>query len=334
MRVPRLVVVFIVFLAATFAGCGHADSEISTIGSDADVSEASFLIDELEFSSLTEFLKAHQAAVTNRSTGISVGLDESADLAGLENLYLPTGIPETYRLFMILVNENFVTLWYLPEEHLISEEAIRFAINRQQHFLFSFTRGHVERFGSPKDALLRQFHISESDLIDGRYYFNGRNFFMWASDNEQMFLYTPLPTTDPQGNHRIGTHSTGFTTFNLDEPPSFTQIRTVDLTNPVEAGTLLQEQIPTPHQIDFRLDRYTETADWGSIAPIEILSNTNILDFLLANHSGFSEDGPIREGYDFMGWYLNPAFVNPLTEFTRMPARNTTLYAAWQPSAH
>jgi len=154
---------------------------------------------------------------------------------------------------------------------------------------------------------------------------------MWASENETLILYTPMPTTDPQGNHRIGTQSTGFTTFNLDEPPPFTQIRTVDLTSPVEVEELLQEQIPTLHQLDFRLDRYTETVDWGNIAPIDILSNTNILDFLLANHSGFSEDDPIREGYDFMGWYLNPAFVTPLTEFTRMPARDTTLYAAWLP---
>ena len=293
--------------------------------------QVSWDIDEMEFHSLTEFLESYVSATRGRSAGEASRLEESVGLMALEELYLPIGIPNAYRLFRILVNENFVSFWYLQEEDLISEDTILDALINQRHFLFSFTRWD---WGdeTPFDRMLEHLRVSEIDLIDEKYYFDERNRFVWASDNERMSLYIPMPTTSPRGEHSIPDGAGGFMAFSLNEPPIFTQIRVVDLTDEEEVEALIQEQIPTQHLLTFRLDRYTEHPDFGEpISPINILSGNNILEFLLANHDGFAAEDPTRDGYEFMGWYLNPAFVTPLTEITRMPARDVTLYARWQP---
>jgi len=45
---------------------------------------------------------------------------------------------------------------------------------------------------------------------------------------------------------------------------------------------------------------------------------------------------PIRPGYNFMGWYLDPNFTERLTIETTMPARDLDLYAKWEriPTLH
>jgi len=336
--------VLVIALVLLFVGCGQSNPEDNALteqettqetmqetstGSDSPIDGVNIL----RFTSLTEFLLAYNEAAEARLLGRRSDFDGDVNLAALESLYLPIGIPDNYRLFRILATPAEISFWYLPEEHLVSDDAIMGALSHQLNFSFGFTRW-VWETGSPKESMMEQHRLTEEDLIDGIYYFDGRRRFQWASDSQRISMGIPLPTTDDGVLFTISDDARSFTTFNLDEPPSFTQIRTIDLTNPIEVEELLQEQIPTLHQLDFRwvrLNRYIEAFEPGEFDPIEILSNTNIIEFLLANHATFTVEGPTKEGYEFAGWYLNPAFETPLTEFTRMPARNTTLYAAWQP---
>ena len=77
------------------------------------------------FSSLEEF---EEAALTGQ-TGV-------ANMAALYRYCLPTGLPEEYKLYKITVTGADIAFWYLPEEDLISEEAIDEAEDRQKYFKF------------------------------------------------------------------------------------------------------------------------------------------------------------------------------------------------------
>ena len=67
-----------------------------------------------------------------------------------------------------------------------------------------------------------------------------------------------------------------------------------------------------------------------AIAPIEILGNTLILDFLNTYHDTFSTTIPTKEGYEFIGWYFDADFLAPLAERHWMPEHDIALYARWE----
>jgi len=152
---------------------------------------ASEAIETLEFSSLDEFLLNFSTVKAGRATVDFANSATNTGFAALERLYLPTNIPEAYQLFRITVNEEAVSIWYLPEEYLGSEDAIWFAISQQRHFLFSFTRWNIE---SPMDGILRQNRSTEEDLIDGKYLFIEPNMFIWGSDSEVVTVCTYAAT--------------------------------------------------------------------------------------------------------------------------------------------
>jgi len=83
----------------------------------------------------------------------------------------------------------------------------------------------------------------------------------------------------------------------------------------------------THYQLSFIL---CGEAAMDTIQPINIPIGVNILDYLMQNHNGFPEQGPIRQDYRFLGWYLDSDFTTPITDTFRMPARDTTLYARWE----
>jgi len=98
-----------------------------------------------------------------------------------------------------------------------SEMDIINAIAFGQHFLLSVTRGlNLE---NPMVGVLEQHRITEADLIDGEYYFDGRNLFIWGSNGEILMLYTPEPP------------AVGFTESGGEELVRYAEIYTIDLTD-------------------------------------------------------------------------------------------------------
>ena len=79
-----------------------------------------------------------------------------ADLASLEYFYLPTGIPEGYRLYKITAAKNDIGFWYLPEEALASDDARLSAESRNEHFLFLSPRVYYDGFGGDETILTWQ----------------------------------------------------------------------------------------------------------------------------------------------------------------------------------
>jgi len=213
-----LMIAIIFFLPLTFAGCGQSRSDPIGRG----------VPDTLYFTSLVEFLESTRIARTGRAVGEFAELADSVNLLGLEEFYLPIGIPEAYKIYRISVTEDFVSLWYLPEEHLVSEGAARYAQARQQHFLFWFTRWDID---SPMESILGQFRVTEEDLIDGRYFFREPRTLRWASDSERVGVQIPMPTTNPQGQHVIPDGQGGHTAFAAEDLVQLAQTFTVDLTD-------------------------------------------------------------------------------------------------------
>ena len=52
-------------------------------------------------------------------------------------------------------------------------------------------------------------------------------------------------------------------------------------------------------------------------------------DFLTGESLPFVPDVPVREGYNFAGWYTDGAFTHKITEIRREHAGNLVLYAKW-----
>ena len=79
-----------------------------------------------------------------------------ADLASLEYFYLPTGIPESYRLYKITAAKNDIGFWYLPEEALVSDDTRLSAESRNEHFLFISPRVNYSGFAGDETILTWQ----------------------------------------------------------------------------------------------------------------------------------------------------------------------------------
>ena len=79
-----------------------------------------------------------------------------ADLASLEYFFLPTGIPEEYRLYKITAAKNDIGFWYLPEEALASDDTRLSAESRNEHFLFISPRVNYNGFAGDETILTWQ----------------------------------------------------------------------------------------------------------------------------------------------------------------------------------
>ena len=225
------------FLLTLFAGCRQQE-EIS-IGH-----QACAVIDHLTFSSLEEFLAGYLIAREGRTDGDITALVESwqvrssntelgdvvesVSFTSLENLYLPIGIPDGFQIHVIRVNEEVVNIRFLHEDDMVSEEAIWDAIVRQRDFRFNFTRWDLD---SPMDGIFEQFHVTEEDLLDGRYLFLEPNFFIWASDREVLYMYMPL-NLPPRPTRGTDEHMAAMV--------GFAEIRVVNLLDSNEVLALIE----------------------------------------------------------------------------------------------
>jgi uncharacterized repeat protein (TIGR02543 family) len=92
---------------------------------------------------------------------------------------------------------------------------------------------------------------------------------------------------------------------------------------------------PTPFTLNFNLNTNVDgispftTTTPANIQPTTLNAWDEILNTLAENHNDFPAN-PTRDGYTFVGWYLDAEFTTLITDTFRMPARNATLYARWQ----
>lgn len=85
-----------------------------------------------------------------------------ANLASLEYFYLPTGIPDGYRLYKITAAKNDIGFWYLPEDACASDDTILSAELRSEHFMFISPRAHDSWFAGDETMLTWQ---EDDDLL-------------------------------------------------------------------------------------------------------------------------------------------------------------------------
>ena len=214
--------------------------------------------DSLGFSSLEDFLNSYIAV---KNGGLARGdLDfpgewspsrydvsdviESVEFAYLETLYLPIGIPEDFRLLRMSVTDCSVLIVFLHKDDMKLEETARNAIPSERRLIFSYSRWDSAP-ADLLDAMLRQSFVSfgvnatEDDLLNGRYFFNGRDSFTWIHDRERFTLRMPTQI-DIGMETTVNEH--GQTVFsNPADMVMFLEIRTVDLTDPEQIQALLDE---------------------------------------------------------------------------------------------
>jgi hypothetical protein len=118
---------------------------------------------------------------------------EHVNFSSLERFYLPTGIPETFRLHAIEVYETFVLITYFPETRMVAEAAIRGEDHYNQSFYFQFFRWDTD---DPRSGVLQQEGLVTDDLIDGKYFFiEWPSVLYWFSERSAMRLQLPQRPT-------------------------------------------------------------------------------------------------------------------------------------------
>ena len=276
-----LMISIAIFVIFVLFGCRHEehdngcdydyDQAITDNNSEQQITSRVHVLSEtLSFSSLEGFLTSY---VEVKNGGLGRGeidfqgdwfspfhgveladVIENIDFAGFEMLYIPTGIPDDFRLHEIRVFEEGVGFRYLHKNDMISEETIRAAISGQRHFWFVHTRWDMDN-SFLFDAMMRQSFVSvgvnatEDDLINGRYFFNGMHSFNWVHDRERFTMTVPSPSRVPSVDFGAETtvNADGQTVFsNPAEMVRFLEIRTVDLTDPEQIEALLGELTPPP----------------------------------------------------------------------------------------
>jgi len=110
---------------------------------------------------------------------------EEVNLAALEKIYVPTGVPEPYRLNGISVAKSGVGIRYCREEDLISDDPAR--ILRQ--FAYTYSRSDLD---SPLNDRMQHYGVTKEDLIEGKYLFNETSYTLdWELDGGVMNLKLP-----------------------------------------------------------------------------------------------------------------------------------------------
>ena len=182
----------------------------------------------LEFSSIAEFLEGYISFREGTASEQFTSLAEQVDLAGLDRIYIPTGLPEKYQLYRILISAQSVILRFLPEEYLTSEEDMD--IERfQRQVQLMFFRGWTAE--AAHEGFLSQNRITEADLIAERYYYNARrNDIQWVSDDTRVILTMPRsPITAARG------------VLDVAELVQYAAVETVNLFNNTDIDEFLAE---------------------------------------------------------------------------------------------
>ena len=85
------------------------------------------------------------------------------------------------------------------------------------------------------------------------------------------------------------------------------------------------------HRLSFNLGANADSPPTPAyIRAVNVPEGIALLNFIASHHYPFPEQDPTRQGYRFMGWYLDANFTVQVTDTFRMPARDATLYARWR----
>jgi len=184
----------------------------------------------LEFSTVESFLEAHRLVQEGTADAELLRLAEINNFASLETLYVPTNIPEPYRLGQISVHEANVSLTFYIEEHLISEEAMRSATIRQQGFSFSLFRHESDEpmagYRAPQGDFINRSR--EGDWIHDRYLFTRfGDTLIWAVGRNLATM--SFPRRDAQGEV-IGDLVRYFGLDSVEDLARFAELVAIDLT--------------------------------------------------------------------------------------------------------
>jgi hypothetical protein len=151
---------------------------------------------ELEFSSLEELLDAYQAVKEGAADAELAKLAESVNFLDLDELYVPTNIPDPYQLHAIRVDYLAVTYQYLLEEDRISWETVLEARSQKREFFFGVYRWDPDR-SMTITSILQSDNKTVSDLFGGIYLRDSRfgsdtNRLYWGSERVVLFLDVPI----------------------------------------------------------------------------------------------------------------------------------------------
>ena len=167
------------------------------------------------------------------------------NLATLDRLYIPVGIPEEYELYRIIVLERSISFAFLPERYSISPHTAQMSIDTGLHFHF-----HISRFqdvDAARDGFFTQNRTLEDDLITGIYHFcERRDFFDWMSKSWRLQMRFPRNYLD---SYYISADPSVLTQYAV--------IRTIDLLDDVAINEFLAE-LRAEVEYDYDLDDATD----------------------------------------------------------------------------
>jgi len=168
----------------------NEDSQEFEPGEEQEEMEISASPEMLQYNSLEELLSDLEKLRAGEASEELVEISERLDLSSLEVLYVPSGLPENYKLFNIAISMENVSILFMPEEHLSTIATQMDAVISQQHFAFNFTRMSFE---DPLAGVMKQFSVSEDDLIEGVILLDPPNSITWGYDAKMMHMYLPFP---------------------------------------------------------------------------------------------------------------------------------------------
>ena len=208
---------------------------------------ASWAVDEINFSSVEDFLTAYMIV----SAGGEIDHLESerhalfaeeddltftdsaanVNLTALEHFYLPVGIPDEFELFTIMVKEGSVSLIFMHPDDMISEDAIWDALWSERLFRFVFLRWDMDD-SFLLEAQLEQSNITKEDLIDGRYEIRELEQFYvldWVYNRTRFLLHVPRTQLNARGESVMATELDGVSLDDPYEMVSFAETTTLNL---------------------------------------------------------------------------------------------------------
>jgi len=187
----------------TLVGCGQISEAIKDHRRQEHEAYDSPEPDPLVFSSFEDLLSGYELARNGDFTNLAsqrgatgsalADIVESTNFTELEKLYLPTGLPMPYQLYKISVYDKCISICFMHEDDMVSDEAIQSAFSQFKFFGCDYYYWDSD---SPLDGTLRQHGATEKNLIDGKYLFDGRHSLCWAIDRGAMYMYLPLPSRD------------------------------------------------------------------------------------------------------------------------------------------
>ena len=242
-------------------GCHHFHEEEHEVHAyeqeDSTRIEASWVVDQMWFSSIEDFLNAYVTTDAGGEIdhlesewqaqfgrGEHITFAESAakvNFTSLEHVYLPVGIPDELELFSIMVNEGVVEFTFMHPEDMISDDAVWDAYRNFRELRFGFRRWDED------DSVLFDILMEQSRehgaLIDGKYLFIEDEWvghtFDWVSNRTRFWLQ--LPAGRNAAGERVESERGG---VSLDDPHamlSFTETVTLNLQDTHAVETMIEE---------------------------------------------------------------------------------------------